>query len=86
MKTIKTAIGIKRYQFSHHHFFKILKNQEIPIQQRLKFLPNLAHFIMSFADLNKYVLPFNFPQNKYEEVINVHRNKILIIGLGICMT
>ena len=27
---------------------------------------------MSFADLNKYVLPFNFPQNEYEEAINVH--------------
>ena len=49
-----------------------MKNQEIPIQQRLKFLPNLAHFIMSFADLNKYVLPFNFPQNEYEEASNVH--------------
>lgn len=72
MQTIKSTIQHKKIQFSNHHFFHILKNENLTIDQRLKFLPDLAHFIMSFSDLNKYVLPYANPKNKYEEAINLH--------------
>jgi len=32
----------------------------------------LAHFIMIFDDINKYVIPFNSPKDQYEKIINIH--------------
>ena len=52
MQAIKSTVQHKKIQFSNHHFFHILKNEDLTIDQRLKFLPDLAHFIMSFSSVH----------------------------------
>lgn len=72
MNKISQAIEIQKNEFSKHEFFCHLRNTALTLEDRLSFLPNMSHFIMSFGDINKYVLPFASPKNELEKSINKH--------------
>jgi hypothetical protein len=72
MNKVSLAIEIQKDAFSKHKFFTHIRNATLPLEERLSFLPGMSHFIMSFGDINKYVLPFASPKNELEEAINKH--------------
>ncbi|WP_434777487.1 hypothetical protein [Neisseria sp. Ec49-e6-T10] len=72
MNEIMQYIHNQKKQFSHLSFFQQLKNPSISPKNKLCFLPTMSHFIMSFADLNKYVLKFPAPKNEFEQAVNIH--------------
>ncbi|WP_447873020.1 hypothetical protein [Serratia fonticola] len=72
MEKLSMVIEHNKQIFSCHEFFKFLKNRTIPLSQRLAFLPNIAHFVMSFSDINKFILPFKNPSNPLEYAVNKH--------------
>lgn len=72
MNKVSSLVADGKRAFISHPFFSYLNNESVSIEHRLRFLPNIAHFVMSFSDINKYILPFSQPQNALEEAVNTH--------------
>jgi hypothetical protein len=53
-------------------FFAFLRDRSISPSKRLAFAPCGAAWIMSFADLNRYVIHVDDPQDGWEQLLNVH--------------
>jgi hypothetical protein len=53
-------------------FFAFLRDESVPVCHRLAFLPCIAPFILTFGDLNRWVLRVEPAVDVYQEVINRH--------------
>lgn len=69
---LSSIIREEKSKFAQHPFFSAPVIPEKPIAESLYFLPRIAFFIMSFSDLNKFILPFKPPQNALEIAVNEH--------------
>ncbi|MGW6424100.1 hypothetical protein ACWF82_15605 [Nocardia sp. NPDC055053] len=54
-----------------HEFFEWLHGSPVTIEDRLKFAPMAAFFVMQFRDMNRWVLRFPQARNEFEWVINL---------------
>ena len=70
MQQILTFIENQKQEFVKLPLFAFMQDKSIDPKQRLSFAPCMAHFIMSFSDLNKYVFRANEPANKIQKIIN----------------
>lgn len=72
MKAILDYIAARTREYEGHALYRSLVDETVPAEQRLKFVPCLAHFIMSFADLYALVLRHEPPPDRYQELVNAH--------------
>jgi hypothetical protein len=72
MKEILAVVMRRKKRFSTLPLFAHLKDEKVSPRQRLLFLPYMAHFIMSFGDLNRLVLRYPHPSNELEHMVNTH--------------
>ena len=72
MKNILALIEEKQQAYSQLPFFQFLQDESIHPIKRLSFAPCAAPFIMSFADLNKYVLRQEPTNDKIQAILNQH--------------
>ena len=72
MQEILSLIEEKNHEYAQLPFFQFLEDKTIDPKQRLSFAPCIAHFIMSFGDLNKYVFREKQAVTKLESMINEH--------------
>ncbi|MBD1803953.1 hypothetical protein H6F98_00475 [Microcoleus sp. FACHB-SPT15] len=72
MKEVLNFIQNKKQDFAQLPLFEFMKDSKIDPRQRLSFAPCGAHFVMSFADLNKYIFREYPPCNQLQELINEH--------------
>lgn len=72
MKTILATIMQKKRGYAKLPFFAFLADETLDPEQRLAFYPCMAHFIMSFGDLNKYVLRSEPAGDEYQQLVNDH--------------
>ncbi|AWQ49485.1 MAG: hypothetical protein E7J62_03560 [Serratia marcescens] len=72
MTALTGLIARHKQLFSEHPFLDYVRDNRIPVQSRLAFLPAMSHFVMSFSDLNKYALPFPSPKDPLEHAVNTH--------------
>ena len=72
MQEVLSFIEKKNQEYAKLPLFKFLEDKTINPRQRLSFAPCIAHFIMSFGDLNKYVFREKEPVAKLEHIINEH--------------
>lgn len=72
MLDILALIESKQQEFANLPLFAFMQDQNLHPRKRLSFAPCMAHFIMSFSDLNKYVLLEQQPLNKIQCIINQH--------------
>lgn len=72
MLEIINLIKSKKQNFANLPLFEFMQNQNLPPNQRLSFAPCMAHYIMSFSDLNKYVFLEKYPLNAIGHIINQH--------------
>ncbi|AFY56722.1 hypothetical protein Riv7116_4293 [Rivularia sp. PCC 7116] len=72
MQEILSLIEEKNHEYAQLPLFKFLEDKTINPKQRLSFAPCIAHFIMSFGDLNKYVFREKQAVTKLEYMINEH--------------
>jgi hypothetical protein len=72
MKAVLNFIQNKKQDFAQLPLFEFMKDSNIDPRIRLSFAPCGAHFVMSFADLNKYVFREYPPSNQLQELINSH--------------
>ncbi|MDQ1591372.1 MAG: hypothetical protein QOG71_1999 [Pyrinomonadaceae bacterium] len=56
MEAVLAAINERKQAFAKLPFFEFLQDESLEPHERLAFYPAMAHWIMSFADLNKYFL------------------------------
>jgi hypothetical protein len=72
MTGISKEIEYYKTNFLNHPLFNYLNDDALSLDERLRFLPYISHFVMSFADINKYILPFATPANALERAVNTH--------------
>lgn len=72
MKLILEHIARKTHEYEKHPLYVYLGDESQPAAKRLEFVPSLAHFVMSFADLYALVLRQEPAQDRYQEIVNAH--------------
>jgi hypothetical protein len=71
MKDVMVLRDDRQAAIWEHRFFKWLHSGSVPIEDRLKFAPMAAFFIMQFGDMNRWVLRFPHVRDEFEWVINL---------------
>ncbi|HEX8422875.1 MAG TPA: hypothetical protein VF634_05665 [Pyrinomonadaceae bacterium] len=64
------AITERKRAFARLPFFAFLADESLTPEQRLAFYPCIAHWIMSFADLNKYFLRAEPTTDEHQQRVN----------------
>jgi hypothetical protein len=70
MREVLAAITERKRAFARLPFFAFLQDESLEPEQRLAFYPCMAHWIMSFADLNKYFLRAEPTTDEYQQRVN----------------
>jgi hypothetical protein len=72
MKAVLAEISEKKRAFAGLPFFAFLGDESLEPEQRLAFFPCMAHWVMSFADLNKYFLRAEAAGDPHQERVNLY--------------
>ena len=72
MEAVLAAIEEGKRAFAAMPFFAFLQDESLEPERRLGFYPCMAHWIMSFADLNKYFLRAEPAGDAYQEKVNTY--------------
>ncbi len=75
MKAVLAAITERKKAFARLPFFAFLRDESLTPEQRLAFLPCMAHWCMSFADLNRYFLRSESAADEYQQRVNVYSHE-----------
>jgi hypothetical protein len=75
MQAILAAIAERKQKFTELPFFAFLRDERLDPEQRLAFYPCMAHFVMSFADLNKYFLRAETAGDAHQERVNLYSHE-----------
>jgi hypothetical protein len=73
MKQVLRHIFGKKRVYNHLPLFEWMRDEALTPRQRLAFYPCMAPFILSFGDLNKFVLRDDErPGDLYQDMVNAH--------------
>lgn len=72
MKALLTYVDTKSEEYARLPLFDYLKDDSRSARERLGFVPCLAHFVMSFADLYGLVLRNEPSTDRFQELVNAH--------------
>ncbi|WP_265275415.1 hypothetical protein [Nostoc sp. KVJ3] len=72
MKAALRHILKLKKEYSHLPFFDFLRDETLSSRQRLEFYPCMSPFIMSFGDLNRYVMRQEPTSDPYQVMVNEH--------------
>lgn len=70
MREVLAAITERKRAFARLPFFAFLQDESLEPEQRLAFYPCMAHWIMSFGDLNKYFLRAEPAADEFQQRVN----------------
>jgi len=72
MKHVFEHIKQTSATFEGRPLFVYLRDESLSPYERLKFVPCISHFVMTFADLYHFFLTEPTPQDRYQELVNIH--------------
>ncbi|HYQ28328.1 MAG TPA: hypothetical protein VER04_13960 [Polyangiaceae bacterium] len=72
MKSIFERIAERQEQYAHRPIFLHMRDDRLPPRERLAFVPYLSYFVLTFADLYRFVLPEIPARDRYQELVNIH--------------
>lgn len=72
MKPVLQHILKLKRDYARLPFFDFLRDETLSARERLAFFPCMASFIMSFGDLNRYVLRVEPSGDVHQKMINAH--------------
>jgi hypothetical protein len=75
MRTVLDYIEGKKETLAKAPLYAFLSDRSIPPRDRLGFTPCLAHFVMTFADLNALVLREPLSADPIQGIINAHTHE-----------
>ncbi|MBD1903623.1 hypothetical protein NDI44_27520 [Trichocoleus sp. DQ-A3] len=72
MKYVLKKISQNKQTYSNLPLFQYMRDSSFTEEERLGFYPCMAHFILSFGDINKYMLREEPTSNTYQHQVNMH--------------
>ena len=75
MEAVLAAITERKRAFARLPFFAFLQDESLEPEQRLAFYPCMAHWIMSFADMNKYFLRVEPTGDEHQRRVNAYSHE-----------
>lgn len=72
MKQVLRHIFSKKRVYDKLPLFEWMRDERLSARERLAFYPCMAPFILSFGDLNKFVLRTEYPADLFQEMVNGH--------------
>lgn len=72
MKRVLAHITACSERFAEQPMFVYLRDTSIDPEQRICFMPMMAHFVFSFMDVNKFILRNEALDTPYQRLINIH--------------
>jgi hypothetical protein len=72
MKRILAHITARSEAFAQEPMFQYLRDESVDPEQRICFMPMMAHFVFSFMDVNSYILRNERLDTPYQRLINIH--------------
>lgn len=72
MKQVLRHIFGKKRAYNLLPFFEWMRDERLSARERLAFYPAMAPFILSFGDLNKFVLREERPGDLFQDMVNAH--------------
>ena len=72
MKQVLRHIFSKKRVYNELPLFKWMRDERLSARERLSFYPCMAPFILSFGDLNKFVLRDERPGDLFQDMVNGH--------------
>jgi hypothetical protein len=75
MKAVLRHILRLKRDYANLPFFEHLRNRALSPEERLSFFPCMAPFILSFGDLNRYVLRVEPTDDPHQAMINAHTHE-----------
>lgn len=72
MKTVLTHIMRRKQWYATLPLFASLRDERVPPQVRLGFMPAFAFFVMAFGDLNRYLLRKEPTDDPHQARVNAH--------------
>jgi hypothetical protein len=72
MKYVLKKILENKRAYSNLPLFHYMRDSSLTEEERLGFYPCMAHFILSFGDINKYMLREEPTTNPYQQQVNLH--------------
>jgi hypothetical protein len=72
MKRVLDHIAVCSERFAQVPMFGYLRDKSIDPQQRLCFMPMMAHFVFSFMDINRYILRNEALDTPLQRILNTH--------------
>lgn len=72
MKEVFDHIAARSAEYAGKPVFAYLRDERISPRQRLEFVPWLAHFVMTFADLYQMFVEEPAPGDRFQELVNAH--------------
>lgn len=72
MRTILEYIDQNTHEYGKLPLFGFMKDESKGLRERLAFVPGLAHFVMSFADVYAHVLRDEPTTDQFQELVNAH--------------
>lgn len=72
MRALLEYIDQKTVDYEQVGLFEFMRDSKLSVRDRLAFVPCLAHFVMTFADLYSLVLRDEPPKDRYQEIVNSH--------------
>lgn len=72
MKTVLKKILDNKQAYFNLPLFQYMRDTSLTEEERLAFYPCMAHFILSFGDINKYLLREEPATDIYQQRVNIH--------------
>jgi len=72
MKSLASFICKEIEPLEKHPFFQFLRDDSIPAEERLAYAPYSAFFILTFADVNRFLLPDKASTDPLQQLVNRH--------------
>ncbi|HEY8428909.1 MAG TPA: hypothetical protein VIL20_11065 [Sandaracinaceae bacterium] len=67
-----THIDEHSARFAAAPFFAFLRDPTIDPRQKLAFAPDVTHYVLTFADICRYLLPVHPPADPWQEMVNAN--------------
>jgi hypothetical protein len=72
MRRILAHITDRSEQFAKEPMFQYLRDESVDPEQRICFMPMMAHFVFSFMDVNMYIIRKEGVDTPYQRLVNIH--------------
>ncbi|WP_019500716.1 hypothetical protein [Pseudanabaena sp. PCC 6802] len=72
MKRVLNKILEKKQTYTNLPLFQFMRDSSLTEEERMAFYPCMAHFILSFSDINKYMLREEPATDAYQQRVNIH--------------